>query len=336
MGKYFQYDSKLVCYKNGDYPTLNKELKDYNIEFIGKTYNDLLKDAALYIENNYMNIDVLYINEISDRSLNCINTYLKFKKDGLIYLKLDANIGYMNRLHLNYSQIEALKKCKVISVETKRLYNYLNKKWPLKIEYITNGYFNFYCKERVPYEEKENIILTVGRIGTFQKYNEILLEAFKLVSDKIPNWKIKFIGIIEKEFYTYINNFMSNNLKLKDRIIFTGEINDRKKLEEEYKKAKIFCLTSRFEGFPNVFAESAIKGCYIISSNIDPAWDIVDNQKYGSIFDINNVQQLADILEKTCNDEETLKKTCEGIQNYASKNFNWINICKKLDILINM
>jgi glycosyltransferase involved in cell wall biosynthesis len=336
MGKYLGYSSKLLCYKNGEYPTLDNELKGFNVEFLEKIYEDSLKDGVEYIKNNYKDIDILYVNEIWDRSFNFINNYLNLKKDGKVYLKLDANIGYMNRLHLKNPEIEILQRCKVISVENKKLYNYLNKKWPLKIEYIPNGYFNFNHEEKVIYEEKENIILTVGRIGTWQKANEILLEAFNLVSNEIPNWKIKFIGGIEKDFERYINKFMQNNPNLKDKIIFSGEINSRKRLEEEYKKSKIFCLTSRFEGFPNVFPEAAIKGCYIISTNIDPAWDITDNQKYGSIFDIDNVEQLASLLKRICKDEEILKRTCEDIQNYISENFNWIDICKKLDLLINM
>jgi len=69
---------------------------------------------------------------------------------------------------------------------------------------------------------------------------------------------------------------------------------------EEYIKAKGFCLTSRCEGFPNVFGEAANKGCYIISSNIDPAGDITDDQKYGSIFPLNDYETLASELITVC------------------------------------
>ncbi len=128
---------------------------------------------------------------------------------------------------------------------------------------------------------------------------------------------------------------MINNPELKDSIIFTGKIMDRKLIEEEYLKAKIFCLTSRFEGFPNVFGEAANKGCYIISSDIDPAWDITDDKKYGSIFPINDYGALANELIKVCLDEARLETVCRDIQVYTRKYYEWVELCKKIEYFLN-
>jgi len=61
----------------------------------------------------------------------------------MTYLKLDANIWWMNRLDFRDDVVDLLKTCTVISVETKRLHEYLNRKWPLTIDYVPHGFFDF-------------------------------------------------------------------------------------------------------------------------------------------------------------------------------------------------
>jgi GalNAc-alpha-(1->4)-GalNAc-alpha-(1->3)-diNAcBac-PP-undecaprenol alpha-1,4-N-acetyl-D-galactosaminyltransferase len=265
-----------------------------------KKRENILNDGITYLRENSSSIDILYVLGIYNETLSWIRTYKSLNPKGKVYLKLDANVWWMNRIELDKEALRVLKECNVISVECKRLYMYLNKKWPLKIEYIPNGFYNFYENSRVEYKEKENVILTVGRLGTRQKATEILLEAFKLAASHIPNWKLKLIGGVEKQFKLYIDNFISENPLLEKRIIFTGPITDRATLEKEYRKAKIFCLTSRIEGFPLVFPEAAINGCFIVSTNLDPAYDITDEERYGRLFAIDDFQKLSQIFIDVC------------------------------------
>ncbi|MBT2678864.1 methyltransferase domain-containing protein [Bacillus sp. ISL-35] len=342
--KKHDFNSTIACYENGDYPYLEKEVRGLNIDFISKTGNTL-EDGKLYLLNNALNIDILHLFHLETRSLVWIQTYKAINPVGKVYLKLDADSRFMNSM-INEEVINILGLCDVISVETKGMYKYLNevwplrhyglnKEWPLRIEYIPNGFFEDFDSLaheeplKIQYEEKENFICTVGRIGLVQKANEILLEAFRIASPKMPNWKLKVVGQVEEQFISYLQRFFILNPELQEKIIITGNIVEKDLLEEEYRKAKVFVLTSRFESFGLVLAEAAKNGCYIISSDIFPAWDITNNKKYGDIFEIDNIEQLARMLIENCNDI-ILKEKCIGIQDYAYSHFSWPGICQEL------
>ena len=97
----------------------------------------------------------------------------------------------------------------VFSVETEEARSYLIKVYPeleQKIISIPNGVDNLYLEEEIilrSWEEKENIIITVGRIGTHQKNTELFLEALKDVD--LGSWKVYILGPVEASFQTYID-----------------------------------------------------------------------------------------------------------------------------------
>ena len=91
--------------------------------------------------------------------------------------------------------------------------------------------------------------MRIFRAGEGAEQKRKAFEAFKKSYPKLSNWKLKLIGPIEEEFKEYINNFYNENPNLKNIVEFTGPIYDRKQLADEYNKAKIFCLTSRYESF---------------------------------------------------------------------------------------
>src|SRR5690606_20600222 len=108
---------------------------------------------------------------------------------------LDANLSWMDRIPFKDASYKTLlDQCNIITVESKKLKQYLSQRWPYKIDYVPNGTDDSSSRKRTEYHEKENVILTIGRIGTQQKANEVLLEAFKAVADAIPSWTVKLVG----------------------------------------------------------------------------------------------------------------------------------------------
>ncbi|MBW9173894.1 glycosyltransferase [Clostridium estertheticum] len=323
--KHLDYNCRILCQRK-DQENFDEVIKE-NIEMCSiadeNTLNNVLIKTDVMMLIGYYEFNLLIIEKF--RSIN---------PKGKIYLKLDLNIHWLRRIGFNDHITNLLNECTLISVECRNLKKIMDVNWPVKVEYIPNGFYNSSISENVAYKEKENTIITVGRLGTYEKATDVLLEAFKLASKNLINWKLKLIGSIEPNFQEYIDNFMNNNPELKDKIIFTGRINDRKLIEEEYRKAKIFCLTSRCEGFPNVFGEAANKGCYMISSDIDPAWDITDDKKYGSIFPINDYNTLANEFITVCLNEVRLETVCRDIQIYAREHFEWIKLCQNIEFFL--
>lgn len=342
MKELYGMDSAIACYRNEEqYLYLETEVKGLKLDFIRKRFNNSRLDGLCYLFENAKKIDVLQIFHIhSTRNYYWIELYKMLNPSGKVYLMLDTNYGLTNYEYtfgksslLRTIRKKIIKKCALISAETESTAYGLSKKWGINVEWINNGFY-FRKKTPIEYKDKENIICTVGRIGTFQKNNEVLLQAFKYFSQEHPDWKLKIIGAIEPVFNEYIDNFMKENTELIDKIIFLGEIQDRGKLFNEYKKAKIFALTSRWEGFAVSFMEALSAGCYIISSDVYCAYDITDYQRFGTIFPIGDVIGLAKCLKHACENEDILKKTCEEGPSFVYENYDWGKNCEKIEYLL--
>ncbi|KHD35739.1 hypothetical protein NL50_12285 [Clostridium acetobutylicum] len=334
MSSQFKIKASLVCYNNGLYPNLKEKISDFNIQFIKRYTSISTIDSVLFLLRESRKIDVLNLFHLRKRTLIFILVYKIINKHGKVYLKLDANRGIRNR-KLECNNIKnlirryILKKCKLISVETSELYEYLNKIKLIDVKLIPNGFYDESINP-IKIKNKKNYILTVGRIGAKEKANEIMVQAFIKVHRQIPDWKLKFVGSVSEKFKSYMNDVFEKYPEIEKKIEFTGPIYDRKKLNEEYMVSKIFCLTSIMEGFPMVFLEAIKNGCYIISSDLSAAKDITNNMEFGDIFQVNDSTELSRLFLKICNDKLRLEKLINRIQKFAYENFRWQDLCKKI------
>ena len=145
------------------------------------------------------------------------------------------------------------------------------------------------------FAEKENLIITVGRLGTKQKNTEMLLEALKLT--KLDSWQIALIGPIEPTFQSYLNHFFQENPTLKTSVVFTGAIYEKQQLWEYYNRAKVFVLTSEWESFGIVLTEACRFHNYILSTPVGNAEHIISASGQGEIIPVNDSVYLANTLQ---------------------------------------
>ena len=119
---------------------------------------------------------------------------------------------------------------------------------PLAINTNNSNEYNFDNKE----------ILSVGRYD-IQKGFENLIKAFSIVLKKHNDWKLRIVGDGElKEVYEkQIKLFDINNNVILEK--------STKNIEQTYKKASIFVLTSRYEGYANALVEALACGIPAIS-----------------------------------------------------------------------
>ena len=289
---------------------------------------------------NFRKYDILQCYHISEQSLIYLNLFkilkgLTFSKS-FTYLKLDLN-DFINDMKFSKKVLFLLKRTNLISVETKKMHNHLNENniFGKTVELIPNGFNNNQKREILDFNFKENLIITVGRIGSSEKNNEVLLEAFKDLAKVNSEWKLELIGPIEKDFQAYIDNYYYENPNLISRVMFTGNISDRESLQEKYNKAKIFALTSPKEGFPLVFLEAIKSGCSLISPKFSSAIDVTCDEKYGSLFEIGNYKLLSQKMLELVDNPIKLEMDCVQIQNFAYDNFTWKKICGDIDKLLN-
>jgi Glycosyltransferase len=292
-----------------------------------------------YIKENYSSIDILFCFGSYQANIRGVPLYKELRPNGKVILKLDINSRWADNLSLNNPDLRKMyENCDLITCESKKMKKLLSEKWPYKIEYVVNGFLeDVMVSGAVSYQEKENVILTVGKIGTEQKANHILVDAFVKCADKYPTWKLKLIGSIEPDFLPYINEIYQKNPKLRDRILLTGKISDKSALNEEYKRAKIFALSSIFEGgTPNVFIEAARNGCYMVSSRIDAVDEITNWERCGKSFSIGDTEGLTAIFNEILSDDydKLFKDSFFRIQEYCRRYYDYKKIVRKLEYLL--
>jgi len=338
LHKNFGYKAVMVGENTGDYPYL-EHLPGLEMDFIPSSNGniDTLVDNSInYISQNYQKMDALIMRGLYPTTCKILQAYKQKCPNGRTYLYLDANGSWMDTIRWTSSTFfDTLALCDVISTSCYKMTQYLNKKWPpFIVEHIPNGFFNA-SKKEIQKCEKKNIILTVGRIGTTQKANEILMQAFTVIANKIPNWKVRFVGPIEPKFNELINSYFKANPQLKKRVEFTGNITDKEKLYAEYASAKIFALTSLLEGgSPNVIAEALFHGCYIVTSDIEAAIDITANGNCGSIYGKIDWKALSEILLKVCTNRELLQNAPQKSIQFAQSHYDWDLIINRINHLL--
>ena len=337
LNKLYDYDSYVACYNNGDYPYLKNEVNGLKLDFINKKNNNDILNGIKYLKNNASTIDVLQLFHITLRTVFYAFAYKHYNKNGKIFLKLDcteklvkiiSSMGIVRKkiLHIFLNKID------IIGVEQEKLYEELrglldkNKliNIPNGIDYDrTNTYNN------INYEKKEKVILHVGRIGSAEKGTDFIMEAFsKIENVKDSGWKLVFVGPVEKSFDEYKEEFFKRNPHLVENIIFKGAIYDRDELYEQYKKAKVFCLASKYESFGIALIEAASFGDAIISTDVGIAREIIKDNN-GIIIKGNNIKDIREAMESVIKNED-LDNMCKNTEELCKKKYDWNVIVKEL------
>lgn len=187
---------------------------------------------------------------------------------------------------------------------------------------------------------KGRYLINVGRL-TYQKGQEHLLRAFKLVLETINDINLVIVG--QGELESKLKN-EAKELGIEQNVVFLGfEKNPFKYVS----KSEGFVLSSLYEGFPNCLVEAMVCGVPIISSDCKsgPREILTDNfkdfridkdskeEKYGIIVpdfsDNLNIQhkeqELANAIIKLLNNKE-LKTRYIGASNNRHKDFSLDNI----------
>ena len=149
--------------------------------------------------------------------------------------------------------------------------------------------------------EKENIVLFVGRLTT-QKSVDKLLDIWNSLPNN--NWSLVIVGSgnREAELKRKAKNMRSN-------VIFIGNCDP----VPFYKRAKIFCLTSIYEGYPMTLIECQAFGCVPIIFNSFPAAnEVITNDINGYVINAFDKKEYKEKLWKLMNDEQSLKQLSDN------------------------
>lgn len=171
--------------------------------------------------------------------------------------------------------------------------------------------------------KKENAILFVGRLEITQKRVDLLLGIWHQLHGTLPDWEFWIVGSGSEE-ENMKNYCLKHNL---DRVKFFGQQNP----DSYYQQAKIFHLTSAFEGFGNVLVEAQSFGCVpILFNSYSAAQDIVNHDTDGILvkpFDTN--AYVLETLKLISNPEKLQNMSLSALENVSL--FSYKETYKKWD-----
>jgi len=154
---------------------------------------------------------------------------------------------------------------------------------------------------RVKTNKDKFIFLTISRLVKVKNI-EMQIEAMKEIIKKYPEIELWIIGDGSGREKLEIR---SKKLGVADNIKFFGWQNN---LNEYYKKADTFLLTSNAEGWGMAVIEVAAYGLPIIMTDVGCAGEVIKNEESGLIIPVGDKEKLVEAMLKIIKDEELRKK----------------------------
>ena len=173
-------------------------------------------------------------------------------------------------------------------------------------------------------KSKENHILFVGRLDSYRKGVQFLLQALKKLNEKKLPCKLTVIG--DGPYRPRLEK-IARDLNLKN-IEFLGYI-PNKRLPIYYNQADVFVLPSCSEGMSNVILEAMACGLPVIATSVGGNPELVENGKTGLLIPPENVDALYNSLMKLLQDENTKEKMGKSGRKKVKDHFTWDKIAKE-------
>lgn len=200
----------------------------------------------------------------------------------------------------------AVKRCDGLVVQTKEIGKwYKNAKNKVVMPNAINKDIVFPKREKI-----EKRIVTVSRLEK-QKNLPMLINAFKIFSQKHPDYKLEIYGKGSQEQKL---KELVLKLHLNDKIELMGYVDD---VSEKIVNAACFALTSNYEGMPNALIEAMCIGIPCIATDCDGGGvrELIENGENGFLIKKEDVDSLVNALESIVLD----KKRSKAISMKAKK-----------------
>ncbi|MDO8260007.1 MAG: glycosyltransferase family 4 protein, partial [Candidatus Magasanikbacteria bacterium] len=173
---------------------------------------------------------------------------------------------------------------------------------PIYIHITHNTYHISRNKERF-------VFLTVGRLVEIKNIS-LQISAFKELLKINKNIELQIVGagpfedVLKKEAVGI------------EQIKFIGWQND---LEEYYKNADVFLLTSNYEGWGMVIIEAASYGLPIIMTDVGCAGEVIKNNESGLIVPVGDLEELKNAMEGVATDKDLQNRLGQGAREAIMK-----------------
>ncbi len=178
------------------------------------------------------------------------------------------------------------------------------------LEYVIPNAINEEFYREIYTGIKRDRIVAVGRL-TEQKNYPLMIKAFKKVSDKYPQYTLSIYG--KGPLENSLKNLVSE-LELRDKVFFKGFVYD---IAEQIEDAKLFLMSSDYEGMPNALMEAMAMGIACISTDcpIGGPRYLIDSAINGILVPIGDVDGFAKAIEDLILDEKLTNQIGNNAKN---------------------
>lgn len=152
-------------------------------------------------------------------------------------------------------------------------------------------------------------VIAVGRY-TYQKGFDILFEAWKIVSEKHPDWVLRIYGGGKREDYQPLvdSSGIAHSCILETAVSH---------IDEKHRESSVYVMSSRYEGFPMSLPEAMACGLPVVSFNCECGpTEIISDGEDGFLVEKGNISELAEkIIYLIENDEIRIKMGQQARKN---------------------
>lgn len=199
---------------------------------------------------------------------------------------------------------------------------WLKEKGAKKVDFVPNGITkDVFSKVQPTNKYKDKFIISyIGRIQKYKGLDQVIKVLPKLNEDVI------FMAIGEDAGDKERLIKLSEELRVSNRVFFTGKIKEQEKLSL-LDASKVFILPSEWEAFGIVILEAMARGKVIISTKTEGGRYLIKKEN-GFLYPNNNLKQLEEILKTLT--KVDLKKY-EALNIKKAREFDWSNIVSILE-----
>ena len=247
----------------------------------------------------------------------------------IISLRIDPNVAF--RGFKGKMLLKLYKYANGFVFQTIDAQNFFDVNIKKRSVVIANPVDNRFFKEYYNGKKEEKIVF-VGRL-TKQKNYPLLIEGFYDFYKKHNNYKLFIYGEGEEK-----NNLIQlvNKLNLNDKVIFKGNVDN---IIDEIYNAKIFVMTSDYEGLSNALMEAMTLGVPCISTNSSGggAKMLIEDGENGILIKTRDKFALVENLNYLADNEEINKKisynSWKSMKKYNPDLINneWYKYIKKFE-----
>lgn len=311
----------VAAYKINEKIRIDRIVSDKKNKII-KIFDKLIKFRR-YIKQNR---DYTFISFFPDVSAYCVLASLGLKINNIVSERNDPNT-IPRKKYMKLIRNWAFRHASYCVFQTEDAKKYFGNAIRKKSVIIQNPINTSLLPIPKPIDERENIIIAVGRVVP-QKNFGLLIRSWAKIAKEFPNWNVHIYGDTTYHNGIFTNSLLSEikRMNIGNSIKFKGFSDD---IYNKMNEASIYISTSDFEGMSNTMLEAMAIGTPTIATDcpIGGAKAIINDGVNGCLVKVGDEDGIAESLKMLITDINKRKLLAkESIK--VREQLNITNICK--------